>query len=627
MRYITLLLALLFAGKYMHAQMIVTIAGNGSSGYAGDSGPATSAQVDQVVGIATDLTGNLYVGDYLNHRLRKVSTSGLITTIAGTGVPTVSGDGGPASAATIGNIALKVATDTSGNIYLSQSGKIRKIDPSGFIHTIAGTGTVGYSGDGGPALSATIGTIYGMITDAAGALYFTDWQACRVRKISGGIIATIAGNGSATHGGDGLPATSASMRPKDIALDAAGNLYIATQEGGTAGYNYIRKVNTSGIISTIAGTGTPGYSGDGGPATAAAIFFSGGLCADASGNIYFTDGTHRIRKISTSGIITTIAGIGTAGFAGDGCAPADAQLNSPYDLDIDTAGNIYIADALNYRIRKIAAGNPPSFTGGSFQFIAACGGTPASINSFLSVSDADAGQALVWAPLSTPAYGTLVATYTGVAGGITTPTGLTYTAAAGYTGPDTFSVVVTDCAGAADTTTLFVTVQDSPVAGSVTGSDTVCEGNTTALTATATGGVWSSSNLAVAIINSTGTVTGIAPGTTAISYTVSNACGSAVAMHPISVKPAALCAAGFTQATYTSAPIVWPNPGNGYIHIAPAGSMHTPAQIIITTTDGRAISNFTTTAGSIVTTQLPPGFYMVRITTADTATCTKVVVK
>jgi hypothetical protein len=188
-------------------------------------------------------------------------------------------------------------------------------------------------------------------------------------------------------------------------------------------------------------------------------------------------------------------------------------------------------------------------------------------------------------------------------------------------------VVVTDCAGAADTTTLFVTVQGSPVAGSVSGSDTVCEGNTTALTATAAGGAWSSSNLAVATINSTGTVTGIAPGTTAISYTVSNACGSAVTMHPISVIPAAICAAGIVQAAYNTAPIVWPNPANGLIHIAPTGSIHTPAHIIITTTDGRTISNFTTTAGSVVTTQLPPGLYMVLITTADAATCTMVVVK
>lgn len=626
MRYFTLLLALLFAGNCMHAQMIVTVAGNGTSGYAGDSGPATSAQINQVLRIATGTGGKLLIADYLNRRLRQVNTSGVITTIAGTGSLSYSGDGGPASAAEIG-AATHIACDAVGNIYLSQPGKIRKIDPSGIITTIAGTGTPGFSADGAPATSVQIGVVYSIETDATGDIYFAEWDFSRVRKISGGILTTVAGNSIAAHSGDGLPATSASVRPRDITFDGAGNMYIATRDFGTAGYNYIRKVNTSGIISTIAGTGAPGYSGDGGPATAAAIFFSGGLCADASGNIYFTDGTHRIRKISTSSIITTIAGTGTAGFAGDGCAPADAQLNSPYDIDIDTAGNIYIADALNYRIRKIAADNPPSFTGGSFQFIAACGGTPASINSFLSVSDADAGQALVWAPLSTPAHGTLVAAYTGVAGGIATPTGLTYTAAAGYTGPDTFSVVVTDCAGAADTTTLFVTVQGSPVAGSVSGSDTVCEGNTTALIATAAGGAWSSSNLAVATINSTGTVTGIAPGTAAISYIVSNACGSAVAMHPISVKPAALCAAGFTQAPYTSAPIVWPNPGNGYIHIAPAGSMYAPAQIIITTTDGRAFSNFTTTAGSVITTQLPPGLYMVRITTADAATCTMVLVK
>jgi len=338
---------------------ITTIAGNGTAGYSGDGGPAAAACLNNPRGVTVDASGNIYIADYGNHCIRKIDAStGDITTVAGNGAAGYSGDGGPADAANL-NFPYGAAIDASGNIYIADTNnnRIRKVDAStGNISTVAGNATGGYSGDGGPAASASINHPTGAAIDASGNIYIADNYNHRIRKVdaSTGNISTIAGNGIAGYSGDGGPAASASLYlPIDAAIDASGNIYIASSNGGR-----IRKVDAStGNITKVAGYGSPIYSGDGGPAASASFYNPYGAAVDASGNIYIADTKNqRIRKVDASTWnITTVAGNGTAGYSGDG-GPADsASLNFPYGAAVDASGNIYIADYLNHRIRKVDA--------------------------------------------------------------------------------------------------------------------------------------------------------------------------------------------------------------------------------------------------------------------------------
>jgi len=339
---------------------ITTVAGRRF--YLGDNGPATSAGLFNPYGIGIDASGNIYIATTRDNRVRKVDASTqTITTVAGTGVAAYLGDGGLATAAQLNlNVGLPgVTADNSGNIYISDyfNNRIRKIDAATkIVTTIAGTGTGGYSGDGGPATSAKINGPAGILLDAAGNIFFTDNNNSVVRRIdvTTKIITTVAGNGVGSYGGDGGLATAASLSyPECIALDATGNLYIADEYN-----NVIRKVDASTkIITTVAGNGGHGYAGDGGQATAASLGYVVGVAVDANGNIYIADQTNnRIRKVTNATkIITTIAGNGAAGFSGDGGAASAAQVNRPTYLQVDVAGNLYINDLGNNRVRKITA--------------------------------------------------------------------------------------------------------------------------------------------------------------------------------------------------------------------------------------------------------------------------------
>ncbi|WP_118952806.1 T9SS type A sorting domain-containing protein [Taibaiella helva] len=342
------------------AQTVSTVAGTGAFGNTGDGGLATAAQIMFPPCVASDASGNLYFG-VLGTKIRKVAAgTNIITTFAGTGTAGYSGDGGPATAANISDVR-DIATDAAGNVYFTDgSGRIRKVTvATGIISTIAGIGGTapgGYTGDGGLATASQLGYPQGIVLDNAGNIYYTEYASqATVRKIDAvtGIVNTIAGvpgTSSLGFSGDGGPATSAHMtNPWDIALDNAGNLFIAD-----FGNNRIRRVDAlTGIMTTFAGTGVAGASGDGGLATAANIHPLG-IVIDPANNIYFTQPENRIRRIDAiTGIITTVAGAGTAGFA-DGPA-ATAQFNTPYNLALDGAGSIYVADQLNNRIRKIAA--------------------------------------------------------------------------------------------------------------------------------------------------------------------------------------------------------------------------------------------------------------------------------
>ncbi|MES2762983.1 MAG: T9SS type A sorting domain-containing protein [Bacteroidota bacterium] len=347
---LNMVLALCFSITALKAQMITTYAGNGSLGVTGDGGLATSAPISFVFASTFDAAGNLYIG--LPNAIRKISTTGIITNYAGNGTAAYTGDGGLATAASVANVR-GLAFDAAGDLYFSDSyhGVVRKIDGSGIISTVVGNvgSGSGFSGDGGLATAAQLSQPLDITFDAAGNLYIADSFNSRIRKVNtSGIITTIAGNGSFTDTGDGGLASNSSVVANSVVLDAAGNIYI----GGSC---VIRKINTSGIISTVAGTSNvQSYAGDGGLATAALLNQPLRMVADASGNLFFTEyGNNCVRKINASGIISTFSGNGTVGFFGDGSLPSVALLNHPTSLCFDPTGNLYIADLDNYRVRKV----------------------------------------------------------------------------------------------------------------------------------------------------------------------------------------------------------------------------------------------------------------------------------
>jgi sugar lactone lactonase YvrE len=273
---------------------ITTVAGTGEAGFSGDGGPATKARLDFPSAVAVDREGNLYIADGSNYRIRKVDKDGIITTFAGTGEARHSGDGGPAISAQLREPACMVF-DAQGNLYLADYTSVRKIDPSGTITTVAGTGRFGFSGDGGPA-------------------------------------------------------TEAKLTASDIALDGKGNIYISDTEN-----NRIRMVDRDGIIHTVAGTGKEDYSGDGGPATKAALALPIGIALDREGNLYIAcHHNSRVRKVDRNGKITTVAGTGEMGFNGEKGPATKVMLNQPWGLFLDDdSGDLYIADSFNSRIRAL----------------------------------------------------------------------------------------------------------------------------------------------------------------------------------------------------------------------------------------------------------------------------------
>ena len=392
--------------------IITTVAGNGNAGFGGDGGAAIAAQLAFPRGIAVDAAGNIYIADSDNNRIRKVDVSGVITTVAGTGAAKFGGDGGPAVVAQLAS-PRDLGFDADGNLCIADASnqRIRKIDANGIITTIAGgASATGSNGDGGPATSARLlfptgmgfgpgGTLYiaaesdnvvrkidgagiitslagngkggyccdddpatatplpdarGVIAGPGGDIYIAEISSNRIRKVDGaGKIHTIAGTGSSTFFGDGGPATAAGLGgPRDMALDAAGNLYVAD-----TGSRRIRKIDANGIITTIAGNGVDGYAGDGGAATSAELSGPEGITVDRNGNVYVSDtGNRRIRKIDVSGIITTFAGSGVDGYAGDGGAATAAELSVPKGITVDRSGNVYVADSGNYTVRRIDTG-------------------------------------------------------------------------------------------------------------------------------------------------------------------------------------------------------------------------------------------------------------------------------
>ena len=356
---------------------ISTYAGDGTNNESGDGGLATQAHLNSPAGLAIDSSGGLLIADEGGNQIRRVDpVTGLISTIAGTSLFGFGGDGGP---------AIDAELYTPIDLFMTSSSVLLVADFANFrvralvrgnLTTIAGNGNFGYSGDSGVATDANLAAPDGVAPDSSGNLNICDSFANRVRTVSQfGIITPTAGTGTPGFGGDGGPASSAMLVDCDgIAADSAGNIFIADTHN-----RRIRKVNSAGTISTVAGNGTSGFAGDGGQATSAALSNPQGVAVDSKGNLYIADtGNNRIRKVS-SGNITTLAGDGLVGYGGDGVPAITATLNAPSRVTVDSSGNVYFSDTGNNAVREITTdGNIHTIAGNTHAGLAGDGGPATS---------------------------------------------------------------------------------------------------------------------------------------------------------------------------------------------------------------------------------------------------------
>ncbi len=357
----TLLLACFCLVQPGSGGIIATVAGTGQPGSGVEGQAATATALDQPFDVAVDARGDLYLADTMNHRVLRVDrTKRLVYAVAGDGHPGFSGDGGPARAARL-NEPYGLCLDGRGNLYIVDrlNRRVRRVDGrTGVIETVAGDGEARSSGDGGPAVKAGLVEPNGVaLADSGKSLLIADVAGCRVRKVdlASGLISTLAGTGRRRHDGDGGPAAAASVfgaRAVDVGPD--GSIYILEREG-----NRLRKVDHgTGLIRTIAGTGEKGYSGDGGPAVKATLDGPKELAVSSSGDVYVVDTeNHAIRRVDArTGIITTVAGTGRSGPSGDGGPAAGASLDRPHGVAVQADGGILIGDTNNHRVRLVTPG-------------------------------------------------------------------------------------------------------------------------------------------------------------------------------------------------------------------------------------------------------------------------------
>lgn len=473
---------------------ISRVAGTGVGGFGGDGGPATAALLLKPQAVGVDANDRLIIGDSDNQRLRRVEADGTITTIAGDGridgawtccLAGFSGDGGTATAAQLwspGGIAL----DSAGNLFIAdeRNHRVRRVTPAGVITTVAGTGLPGYSGDGGLATAAQLNHPSGVSVDAAGNVFVADDLNARIRRVAtNGTITTFAGTGQQGLGGDGGPANAAQLfRPRSVAVNSAGDVFIAE-----AGNQRVRKV-TAGVITTIfigsvtsvglgsngnvlvlegntqhrvlevspagavtplVGTGIAGYSGDGGPATAARIYAPTGAALDSSGNLYLSDsGNNRIRVVSTSGQISTYAGLGGLGFEGDNGPAVLARFANPWGIAVDPLGRVFVADLSNNRIRAIIPPSPPVSTDDAYVTTA---GTVLSVSApGVLANDTSDGGTMTASLVGNVSHGTLTLAPTG---------GFSYQPVTGYFGIDAFTYRAINAVGSGNLVTVTLEVQ------------------------------------------------------------------------------------------------------------------------------------------------------------------------
>jgi uncharacterized protein (TIGR03437 family) len=330
--------------------IIDTVVGDGTFGFSGDGGSALTAVLNTPTGVAFN-NGSLNVSDTKNQRVRQVA-GGSISTVAGSGTAGYTGDGGPALSATLSS-PTGLAFDAGGNLYIADTGNdnVRSVNPAAVIATFAGIGTCGSGAEGDPAALTPLCVPQGAVVDLLGNTYIANTGGNRVMMVDpAGNVYTVAGNGTAGDAGAGNSAWGELNGPTGLALDSAGNLYIADTQN-----HRIRMLAPGGTISTIAGTGTSGFSGDGGAATAAQLNAPSGVAVDSGGNIYIADTlNHRVRLVTTDGNIATIAGTGDATYNGDDGPAVQVALSSPFGVTLDGQGNVFVADSGNNRVRMLS---------------------------------------------------------------------------------------------------------------------------------------------------------------------------------------------------------------------------------------------------------------------------------
>ena len=524
MKKLLTLLAIVFCSK-IHAQIITTSVGTATAGFSGDGGQAIAAQLYHPTATVMDNKGNLYIADRGNRRIRKVNTAGIISTIAGTGNSGYGGNGGPATAASF-DVIFDIVIDKKGNIFVldNYNNQVRKINTNGIISNYAGSINSGYGGDGGYATAATLNNPFTIATDSIGNLYIGDRNNYCIRKVdTTGIITTFAGTGTFGYSGDGGPATAAQLGLVNaVKIDAHGNFYLVDQR-----FLYIRKIDTNGIITTIAGTGNQGYSNDGGPATAADLD-AYSVNVDLQGNIYITDyddGT--IRIIDKNGIINRFAGSITTGYGGDGGPSKLAKLNGPASTYIDHTGNVFIADEVNNRIRKVSVCTAPTININGSNTI--CFGSITTLTCSGAVTytwSANAGndtsRIIHIAPISDTTYLVMG------------------TAASGCNGKDS----------------IVMTVKPLPNVSVMTNTNTICAGGTTTLTAGgANSYTWSTGEI----------TTSIAPSPTiTTNYTVTGIDNNNCLNKDTLTVKVISCSTAITELSMLSHQIhIYPNPSSG----------------------------------------------------------------
>jgi sugar lactone lactonase YvrE len=434
------------AGVTTFAQsgQISTEVGTGAGGFSGDQGPAALAQINTPRGIAFDAAGNLYLADSANHRIRRVdAVSGVITTVAGIGAPGFNGDGIVATSARL-NFPRGIGVDASGHLLIadSRNHRIRRVDAeTGIITTVAGTGTSGSLNDGGSASAAQIAEPAGLLVASGGDILFTELAGGRIRRVdaASGLISTVVGGLSSPFG---------------VVADAAGNLFMAD----TGNARVLRRDAISGSTSTVAGTGEFGYNGDDIPAVGAQLIAPAGLAIDSGGHLFIADMVgQRVRRVdAVTGLITTVAGTGVPGFNGDGQAAQAAQLRAPDPLAVDADGNLFIGEAGGARIRRVegagASSNAAPTANAVLTFAGpvcgASGGTLVQLNGAGSF-DPDAGDVLTYTWTGPFPEGT--GTVTGIAPVVTLPLG----------GPHVVSLTVSDPGGAEHSTTASIAISDT----------------------------------------------------------------------------------------------------------------------------------------------------------------------
>jgi trimeric autotransporter adhesin len=578
-------LSLLLAASGVHAQTISTFAGDGISTSAGDGGAATAASFYYPSSVTRDAAGNTYVieGSYI----RKIDASGTISTIVGDGTSGFSGDGGPATAASfrIGDDFSDIVIDNAGNLYFTDvfNNRIRKVSPAGIISSIAGTASATFGGDGGPATAADLYRPYGLALDDDGFMYIADSRNHVVRKIDmvSGIINTVAGTSSSPgYGGDGGTATAATLRnPTSVAVDAAGNIYIAE----TGNHTIRRVAAATGNITTIVGDGTSGSAGDGGAATAARLNYPTNVSVDPAGNIFIADlGNDAVRKINTSGIISTVVGTnGTSGFSGDGGAATAATLNSATDFFLASNGDMYVTDANNYRVRLVTAasialsGTSSSCIAGTNTLAAATtGGVWSSGNTAVATVSAAGVVTAVSAGTATISYGM------GLGFGSTV-----------YTVNPAPVPVVSGAGASLSVAGSFVTYQwllgGSPISGA-----------TSATYIAATDGSY------------------------AVTVTDANGCAGTSA-------PQVVSGVGVNEILTSATLAIYPNPAvdGSFVMDVPAGQSEA-LTIIITDIIGKTVFQTTALSGSRISVKLnvPAGMYMIQAANTQTKYNTKITV-